>query len=146
LNIKTNKRPPIDPLTTEETVIFLETCRKYYPEHYPFFMTPFRTGLRVGEALALKWGDVDWNSRFILVSRSYRRQEIGSTKTGKSRRVDISDHLCTTLKDLYTRRKPEALQGGTAEIKEFIFHNGQGDPRGQNSIRYILKKFYGRLV
>ena len=139
LNIRTDDRPPIDPLSAEETVLFLNTCRRYYPDHFPFFMTLFRTGLRVGEALALKWGDIDWNGRFITVSRSYRRQEIGTTKTGKTRKVDISDQLLITLKDLYTKRKREALHDGAGEIKDFIFHNGQGDPRGQNSIRYILK-------
>jgi integrase len=140
LNIKADEKPPIDPLTAEETVLFLDTCRKYYSESYPFFMTLFRTGLRVGEALALQWGDVDWNSRFIKISRSSRRKEIGTTKTGKTRKVDMSEQLWTTLKDLHTKRKREALLDGTGEIKEFIFHNGEGNPSGQNSVRYVLKR------
>jgi integrase len=70
----------------------------------------------------------------------YLRQELGSTKTGKTRKVDISDQLWNTLKDLNTRRKREALQDGTGEIKEFIFHNGTGKPRGQNSVRCVLKR------
>jgi integrase len=94
----------------------------------------------LGKALALKWGDVDWHSQFIKVSKSYRRQEIGTTKTGKTRKVDISDQLYAVLKDLLIRRKREALQDGTGEIKEFIFHNGNGKPRGQNSVRYVLKR------
>jgi integrase len=56
LNIKAEENPPIDPLTAEETVLFLDACRKHYPESYPFFMTLFRTGLRVGEGLSLKMG------------------------------------------------------------------------------------------
>jgi integrase len=140
LNIRAGQEGTADPLTAHETVLFLETCQKHYPDHYPFFLTLFRTGLRVGEALALRWSDLDWNGRFIQVSRSYRRQEFSGTKTGKTRRVDMSKNLFETLQNIYTRHKREALGAGRKEMDGIIFHNGKGSPRGQNSVRYIFKE------
>lgn len=139
LNIKTDQNQAADPLTAQETALFLETCQKHYPDHYPFFLTLFRSGLRVGEALALRWSDVDWNGRFIQVSRSYRRREFSGTKTGKARRVDLSGQLFEALQSVYTQRKREVLAYGLGEVDGIIFHNGKGEPRGQNSVRYIFK-------
>jgi len=139
LNIKPNQNPSADPLTAEETALFMETCMKHHSEHYPLFLTLFRTGLRVGEVLALRWSDVDWYGRFIQVSRSYRRQQFSGTKTGKTRRVDMSEQVVEALQNLYTRRKRETLAAGTQEVDGIIFHNGKGEPRGQNSVRYIYK-------
>ena len=81
----------IEPLTHEEVDLFLGACQKNYPEHYPFFLCAFRTGMRLGELLALRWGDV--NSRFIRVSRSYKLGQVSSTKTNRERRVDMSNQL-----------------------------------------------------
>jgi integrase len=140
LGIKPELKPPVDPLTAEETALFMETCRKHYPEHHSLFLTMFRTGVRLGEVLGLRWTDLDWHGRFIQVSRSYRRQQFSGTKTGKTRRVDLSNQVIKALQALYTQRKREALAAGSNEVESIIFHNGKGRPRGQNSIRYIYKK------
>jgi integrase len=46
--------------------------------------------MRIGDALALKWGDIDFNDRFIEVRRSVARNQISTPKSGKARRVDMS--------------------------------------------------------
>ena len=140
LGIKPDNKPPVDPLNAEETVLFLETAQEHYPGYFPLFLTMFRTGVRLGEALALRWSDVDWNSRYIQVSKSYRRGIESETKTGKTRRVDISNQLLEALKSLYIQRKREVLSLGLREVDGIIFHNGKGKSRGQNSVRYIFKK------
>jgi integrase len=50
----------INPLTREEAKVFLDTIQTHYPRHYPLFLCALRTGMRLGELLALKWGDVDF--------------------------------------------------------------------------------------
>jgi integrase len=55
-------REPVQPLTSGEVSLFLATCKKHRKEWYPFFICAFRTGIRLGELLALHWGDIDWNS------------------------------------------------------------------------------------
>jgi integrase len=139
INPPHNQKREIDPLRHEEVALFLETCSKFYPEHYPFFLTAFRTGMRLGELLALQWRDVDWYGKFILVRRSYKRGRIDHTKTGKQRRVDMSNQLLETLRDFHLTRKKEALESGTGKVEEFIFHRN-GKPIEQNSIRYPFKR------
>jgi integrase len=139
LQLDRKKRIDIVPMTRQEIELFLSACRAYYPGYYPFFLCAFRTGMRLGELLALQWGDIDWNSRFINVQRSYKRGRMTGTKTGKTRRVDISDQLKDALQDLYTQRKREALSDGTGQVAEVVFHKNR-KPLEQNSVRYIFNR------
>lgn len=83
LQLRRDRKIDVDPLTKEEVNLFLDACSIHTPEHYPFFICAFRTGMRLGELLGLQWGDVDWNGKFICVSRSYKLGRLTSTKTGK---------------------------------------------------------------
>ena len=129
----------VDSLTMDEVDLFLSTAEKYYLEQYPLFLCAFRTGMRMGELLALKWGDVDWNSMFIRVERSFKNGRISETKTSRIRRVDMSDQLIQSLRAYYTIRKAEALGSGRGEVVEWIFHRN-GEPMAQNSLRNIFKR------
>jgi integrase len=51
------------------------------------------TGCRLGELLALQWGDVDWSKRTVLV----RAVERGAKKTGRSCLLPMSARLSATL-------------------------------------------------
>src|SRR5690349_17704147 len=55
----------IDPLTREEAQTFLATIAAHWPEFYVFFLMALRTGMRLGELLAIQWGDLDLAGRFI---------------------------------------------------------------------------------
>ncbi len=129
----------VEPLTQDEIDLFLKTCTAHKPAYYPFFLCAFRTGMRLGELLALRWGDIDWNKNFIRVEKAYKRGCINQTKTGNTRRVDMSDQLAGVLKALLTERKKEALKMGRGEPVEIIFHKN-GSHMEQNYIRYIYKK------
>lgn len=95
--------------------------------------------MRLGELLGLKWGDIDWNQKFIRVERSYKRGLFDKTKTGKARRVDMSDQLAESLKALLTRRKKEAFKDGLGEPVPYIFHKDK-KPMEQNHIRRVFKR------
>ena len=45
-----------DYLTQKELSTLLDVFEQYYTQHYPLALTLARTGLRIGEALALQWG------------------------------------------------------------------------------------------
>ena len=139
LQIERDKREHLDPFTHEEVNLFLTKCAAIYPEHYPFFLCAFRTGMRLGELLALRWGDVDFNGKFIQVARSYKRGRMTATKTGKVRRVDVSEQLFSTLKAFHITRKEEGLKMGRGDAPELIFHRA-GMPMEQNHIRRIFKR------
>ena len=143
LRIKEDNKESADPLNAEETALFLDICQEKHPDYYPLFLTMFRTGLRLGEVLALEGSDVDWHGRFFHVSRSYRRQKFSGTKTGKTRRVDMSDQVVEALQSLQEEgnllNKREALVSGWNDMSGIIFSNAKGQPKGQNTVRYIFK-------
>ena len=70
-----------------------DTLKDYFPRYYPLFLTALRTGMRIGEIIALKPGDIDFNGNFIEVRRSCVRGDISTPKSGKIRRVDMSTEL-----------------------------------------------------
>jgi integrase len=49
----------------------LIVTEEFWPDYYPLFLTLARTGCRPGEALALRWSDLNFNKREILVERAF---------------------------------------------------------------------------
>jgi integrase len=123
---RNDKKESINPLSSEELKLLLDIVKKHYSEHSALFLLSARTGMRIGEALAIKWGDIDYNSRFIEVERSIVRGEISTPKNGKSRRVDMSRQLAAALKDHELESKKKGLALGLGEIPEFVFTNEKG--------------------
>jgi integrase len=130
-----------DVFTTEELDLFLETCESDYPQYYSFFLMGSRTGMRLGELLALRWGDVDLENGFIWVRRSYRRGRFTKPKNGKIRKVEMSDQLVDVLKS--------QLKGRFKEVSELVHQNNKNIME-QNYIRRvyfrILKKAKVRKI
>ena len=124
--IKKDDKPEIRPFTWGEKTKFEETVQKHYPRYYAFFLTALRTGMRLGELLALKPGDLDFNGGFIEVRRSWVKGRITTPKNGKSRPVDMSKQLQEVLKLHLTDRKKETLKKGWKETPEWLFYNEVG--------------------
>jgi integrase len=139
LKLERDRKLVKDPLAYDEVDLFLECCQKHFADYYKFFLCAFRTGMRLGELLALEWGDIDFNQKFIQVQRSYKRGRIGKTKTGKFRRVDMSDQLIAAFKSLQIKRKKEALRLGLGEPTEIIFHQ-DGNHMEQNFVNKMFKR------
>src|SRR5262249_34927206 len=88
----------IQPLTAAEVPVFLTAVQGTAPQYYPLFLCAIHTGMRSGELEALRWSDIDFNGRFIRVQKNVYRGRFGDTKTGKARRLDISDELLHNLR------------------------------------------------
>ena len=136
----------IEPLTREEVPVFLQGALCYDPKnYYPLYLAALHTGLRSGEQAGLKWIDIDWNSKYIHVRRSVVDGRETSTKTGKRRKVDLSDSLWSELRALKTRTQETYLKEGRNEIPEWIFCNGTEKPIDMRNFkrrhfRPLLKK------
>ena len=109
----------IDPLTKDELKHLLNTFSEWYPGHYALAFTLAYTGMRIGEALALQWGDIDYNGHFIMVQRNISRGKVDTPKNHRSRRVDMSDMLTGILRDL--RRERVKMYGDN--MPEWVFLN-----------------------
>src|SRR5262249_13708710 len=66
----------------------------------------------------------------------FTRGRIEPTKTGKARRVDMSDALATELLALKKRRQTEYLAKGSNEIPKWIFCNGEGNPLDYYNLKH----------
>lgn len=117
-----------DPLTKEETSLLLSAFMEYYPGHYPMALTLCRTGMRLGEAIGLQWGDIDFNSRFITVQRGRSKSRTETPKNGKSRKVDMSLQLKDALLQLKRQRLEEKLKKGWKELPTWMFITDKGTP------------------
>mgnify|MGYP001195923714 CR=1 FL=1 len=138
LGLEVKKNQPYDFMDHAEANHFLAVCEQSFPEDYPFFLCALRTGMRLGELLALEWSDIDFTGQFIQVSKSYKVGKVGTTKTGKTRRVDMSDRLATVLQRLLTLRKTAGLRKGKSPCSVvFSYKNGY---MPQNQIRRIFHR------
>ena len=99
-------------LTDSQLDAFLRSAADVAPLYHPIFYTMSKTGMRLGEAVALRWDDVDLVAREITVSRTFSGGAIGTPKSGKTRRVDVSSNLAALLEHLDVARKAEALEDG----------------------------------
>jgi integrase len=61
------------------------------------------TGLRRGELIALRWGDVDFANHKITVSRAVSASTISTPKSGSYRDVPLSEQAATALRRLKRR-------------------------------------------
>jgi integrase len=111
--VEKRKAKAINPLSRSELKKLLDTVQKGFSDHYSLFLLLARTGMRIGEALALKWDDLDFTGRFITVEKSLVRGIISTPKNGKGRRVDMSLQLA------------EALRNNTFR-SEYVFTNPSG--------------------
>ncbi|MBM7663301.1 integrase [Bacillus mesophilus] len=86
-------------LEKEELALLLKTAKNNGLEHdYLVFLILAYTGIRVGELVALKWKDVDFNNHTISITKTYYNPnnntleyQLVPPKTRKSRRKIVVD-------------------------------------------------------
>jgi integrase len=121
----------IDPFTIEELHALEEKCREKFFEYYPFILCLARTGMRIGEVIALQWRDIDFNQEYILVRRNMpNHRQIETPKTPSSeRKVDMSPELSAELKRVLVERKKAAFAAGKPfDMEQWAFPNDKGTP------------------
>jgi integrase len=112
----------------------LKLAEQDTPEWYPFVLCLARAGLRLGEAIALEWRDIDLATRIILVRRSRRKNRVTEPKNGKTRRVDISPQLMNVIWDLKTLQEAEAAVAGHPAPGR-VFSDRSGGPVQEDAFR-----------
>jgi len=115
------EKDDIHPFTMDEIGILLANAS---PWMRTFLIVAFFTGMRSGELIALKWEDIDFNTNKIIVRRSMRQGVEGSTKTGKTRIIDLLSPVRETLKEKF---KENGL------TSEYIFTTRKGTPYKESS-------------
>jgi integrase len=92
-SVKPLKEDPVNPrraLTSEEIRQILSTVETL--ERRVFYFTALYAGLRRGELVRLKWGDVDWESNILKLLK---------TKAGKKQEISLHGDLVAALSMLF---------------------------------------------
>jgi integrase len=106
-------------------------------------------GLRQGEALGLRWEDVDLDAQVLRVRRALQRRRGGGgglvltePKTQRSKRtIPLPDQLAAALEDHRQRQaKERAVAGSLWQDSEYVFTTPTGTPVGpRNDFRQFRK-------
>jgi integrase len=100
-------------------------------------------GLRPGEALGLKWSDIDWNSRTVTIERQLQRAKgnglvFKDLKTHDSRVLPLSIHQIAILK--IHQLTQEAAKVFWQKDHGLVFPNGEGRPKDTKADHRDWKK------
>ena len=99
---KTQHERP-DPFTVEERDRIIEYWKEKNFFYFPWVFTLFHTGMRPSEASALKWADVNLESKEIRISKSRYLGTDSAPKTSASKRPIEIDDVVEILKLLPSR-------------------------------------------
>ena len=104
-------------LHPNELRIYLETWKGLYPDFYPLVLSMALTGIRWGEATALKWSDIDEADKagLLLIRRSHWCGQVKLPKTNKRRHVAYPAVLADVMKEHRQRsiaQQHPSLKGG----------------------------------
>lgn len=124
-------------------------CYKESKQYYVLFTLLARTGLRLGEALALNWSDIAGNrltvDKQIVYSSKPRTAHIATPKTESSYRTILLDPFTVRLLKMHRKNHLEVVlkyanfKRPFGEFQDLIFSGKKGLPLNPQRIRSYLK-------
>ncbi|MDL5613096.1 tyrosine-type recombinase/integrase [Bacillus halotolerans] len=130
--------------TAAELKQFLSAAKQYENiTNYTLIFLLSYTGMRKGEALGLKWEDLDFDNKTLTVNRTRDNKGVRSPKTKRSyRTILIAEELIEQLK-LYRKwcKEIKFTYGLYLSDEDFIFISFQsGLPVTDNTIMYSMRR------
>jgi len=119
------RRAGIDVFSQEEVLALVRAAAD--EQDAVLFLTAAYTGLRQGELLALRWGDIDFPLELIRVRRNYTHGEEGTPKSGKDRAVPLMPDVAAALARLGRR-------GRFTADHDLVFGNEVGEHRSPSGV------------
>lgn len=111
------QRTDIEPFSLDEVQTIIASIREDY---HQYMVVRFFTGMRSGELHGLKWKNVDFERRQILVRETWSHGRTEYTKTdGSQREIEMSQIVYDALK-----KQAEATQ----HMSEYVFCTHAGGP------------------
>ena len=132
----------IVPMTPDEALAFLTTAQQISP-YYALYWVVLSTGLRIGEALGLRWRDLNLDTGVLAVRHNLLRgkgevnKRLSKLKTRKSTRdLPLSPAPLEALKQHRKAQIQARLRAGPFwQDHDLIFCTGKGTPLNDGNIR-----------
>ncbi len=130
-------------LTPEQVRALLEAAQ--HSRYAPLFALLVNTGMRRGEALALRWSDVDLENGLLRVRGTLARVDgelvVTATKTKKSRRsIPVSGTVEALLKAVRKQQLADRLKAGSQwHATGYVFTTEDGQPCDPRNALRALK-------
>ena len=142
-------------LTVQQQRAFIDYVAKnpFFFHWYPLFTFLLGTGCRIGEAIGIRWDDVDLEKRTININHSltyYVRREdatrcefrVSQPKTEAGVRViPMMQPVYEVLKSEYERQKQEGFcETNIDGMTNFIFTNRFGNPHNPQAVNRAIRR------
>lgn len=136
--------PEIVPPTLEESKALLAAAEGSRLKALWWFIAI--TGCRRGEAVALKWSDIDWDRRVVTIRRTAAEEEglltVHDTKTAKGRRaIAVTEYLLDILQEHRERLRVERDVAGIKwNPDHWVFPSRKGTMLWPTNVATIFRK------
>lgn len=142
-------------LTVEQQRAFVNYVAEnpFFYKWYPFFTFLLGTGCRIGEAIGIRWDDVDLKKRLIDINHSltyYQRADdsfkcefrVSQPKTEAGiRTIPMMKQVYDVLKDEYERQEVEGFCVANVDgMTNFIFTNRFETPHNPAAVNRAIKR------
>lgn len=134
-------------LEEEDLEAFISFINELSVQNQCAFLIPLFSGLRRGEVLGLKWKNIDFNNKQIIVEKSYsvtksKGKEEKKTKNKKPRIVSMNDLVITCLAKLKEEQDlQKQLLGKDYNSSGKVFVNEFGEDLSPNAIGHRWRRF-----
>lgn len=112
--------------------------------HKTLYLTLLATGLRIGEAVALEWSDIDLDNGCIRVNKTlvFSRMETNAPKSDSGNRIISIDRNTVLMLRLYKARQHQCFteHGYGAKMAEHVFSNGFGAYPSRTNLQHVLNQ------
>lgn len=122
--------PTASPLAADAQRRRNEAVRRFAP----LLRFLLSTGCRRGEALGLRWEDVDFERRRVTIRRALTRGVTVTPKSGRARHVALAPTLAEALFDLLAQRRREAPARGWLDVPPWVFCSETGGPLDEGNV------------
>ncbi len=134
-------------LTEEEQVTFMQEAKSEWL--YELIAMLLCTGMRVGEAAALTWRDIDYKNNVIHITKTISRTDEGKYTIGTPKsKTSIRDIPITErIKDILRSQaeKQDGIHGNVTGIEQAIFENIYGGMVFNASVNTAITNILKRL-
>ena len=159
LEILDDDEKKIETITTEEYNEVLK-CISHNPQLQLVFQIAWFTGARLGEVCALTWDDVDFTEKTLVIKKNLfynsqdHRWELGKTKNGKPRTIEISDTLVGILKRAKHDQKLNRFANPDKYINKYLnvvktentTHIVVSSDTGQQLVDFVCVQNNGQII